>query len=186
VTRFGQVEEALQIIAPPPPQREHCKQQINFALDCIQAEDDDPETAMLASARSQRVKRAWRSYHLAVKRLYQADAKLRATGWGSGALIDSKSIERAINISTPVISSRRARGEPRNHFAEYADSWRHHKEKMAVSWAYTLLSSFGGRASTTQEGQWKRLAAILFGNPRANLRRHIVRHNADRKKSPRI
>jgi hypothetical protein len=54
------------------------------------------------------------------------------------------------------------------------------RKRLAVDRAYYLLCGYGYEPITTRTGQWCRLAAILCGDPDANLYRYCCEHLKER------
>jgi hypothetical protein len=47
------------------------------------------------------------------------------------------------------------------------------KHKTAVRLAYELLSEWNGKIALSRNGTWHKLSALLFGDQRVNLYRHM-------------
>ncbi len=107
VTRAQQIDAALKVLAPPRYERTHCRSNIEYMLDNVQAFSGT--SAELRATRSKRTARAWRSYHLAVVRLRATHIALLATGWGG--FIELADIERAMQKTTPEECDARRRAQ---------------------------------------------------------------------------
>ncbi len=181
MTRAQQIDTALKVLAPPRYKRKHCRSNIEYMLDDVQAFSGT--SAELRATRSKRTARAWRSYHLAVVRLRATHIALLATGWGG--FIELADIERAIQKTTPEECDVRRRAQ------EMWASLGGLEQKRAVENAYDLLTQWRGdeKLVTTRRGKWWRLAAILYGEPDADLFRYLrtfAKYGGVKKMSARI
>ena len=160
VTRDKQIDTALKLVAPPPHQRETCRDLIDGVLrnmERVGIADKD-----FVSDRSKATIRARGAYNSAARRLLAADTALLAAGWRGP--IDRAEIERAIMNTEPRpktwIRLVRVRGASVKH-------------TNAVRLAYELLSEFNGKIVLSRNGTWHKLSALLFGDQRVNLYRHM-------------
>jgi hypothetical protein len=159
VTRDKQINTALKLVAPPPHQRETCRGRIDGMLHLM--ERAGVAHKVFASDRSKAAISARRAYNSAARRLLAADKALLAAGWRGP--IDRAEIERAIMNTEPrpktwiwVVRSRVA-----------------NKHRTAVRLAYELLREWNGTIALSRNGTWHKLSALLFGDQRVNLYRHM-------------
>ena len=106
--------------------------------------------------------RAWRTYNSAARRLLAADKALLDAGWCGP--IKRAEIERAIKNTErrPKTWVRLVRGRGSTI-----------KHRTAVRLAYELLSEWNGTIALSRNGTWHKLSALLFGDQRVNLYRHM-------------
>ena len=158
MTRDKQIDTALKLVAPPPHQRETCRDLIDGVLRNMERAGIAHEGFVSEKAAIG----AWRTYNSAARRLLAADKALLVAGWRGP--IDRAEIERAIMNSEPRpktwIPLVRVRGVSIKHM-------------NAVRLAYELLSEFNGKIVLSRNGTWHKLSALLFGDQRVNLYRHM-------------
>lgn len=160
MTRDKQIDTALKLVAPPPRQRETCRSRIDGMLHLM--ERASVAHKVFASDRSKAAIRARRTYNAAARRLLAADKALLVAGWRGP--IDRAEIERAIMNTEPRPKSWklvvRGRGVVTKH-------------RAAVALAYELLVEWNGTIALSRNGTWHKLSALLFGDQRVNLYRHM-------------
>ncbi len=141
---------------------------------------------MRTSEQGKAYSRACESYQCALRKLQAATRKLLATGWGP-APIDPALIERAMNVHRPSRKPKRISNfQGMGPFEVFGYISPTEAQEEAVKLAHQLLQRRGLKITTTRGGLWWRLAAILFGNPRADLFQYMRRYSRDAEKSARI
>lgn len=162
MTREKQIKAALDVLEPPAHKREQCRGNVEYMLDEVAAAFRSAEQH---SAKD--VTRAWDRYHLALRNLRAGHNALEAVGWRG--LIEAGEIERAFEASTPEAIERR------KHSAKVFMSFGGSAQERAAECAHELLVQWcgSGKIATTRKGKLWRLAAILFGDPNADLFRYL-------------
>lgn len=159
--RAEQVATALALLAPPPSEREACRQHVEGALDVM--EDASIGHKVFASDRSGATTGARRAYNSAARKLLAADKALVAAGWCGP--INRAEIERAIRSTEP---------RPKTWVRVHGSSVVRDKHKFALRLAHELLRRWNGAAITvSRDGTWHQLSVVLFGDRRVNLYRHL-------------
>jgi hypothetical protein len=160
VTLEQQVSAALRILDPPPTERERCRLQINYALAIISKRE---ETIQLSSfVKSKRLTGAWRAVHKAARRMKAALDALKRAGWGYPHHIDEPALNLLIDYSAPE-----------NEYWKFVPISPETKAYSAARLAYLLLDRWGINVTLTRKGPWARLAAELYGDPKADLFRQM-------------
>ena len=162
-----QRDAALELLDPPADQWAKWRSEVDSVLDMLEYTVADQDTVM--SERSKAFAKAWGTYELGLLRLQNAGRKLQEIGWEPP--IDPQVIKQALDWHKPVRKQKR--------FVTEA-------QKEAVAYAYQLLQRRGLEIKTTRGGLWWRLAAILFGNPRADLFQYMRRYFRDADRPPHI
>jgi hypothetical protein len=157
VTRDQQVQAALRLLSPDPERREECERAINEALDWMARETHD---AILST----------RKYKAVLERYRKALARLELE---RNALLQ---LERGIGSAPPLDlnpSKMYCDAQLRQPPARLA--LRLANPKYYAAWqARNLLQEWSRRRITkTRGGPWAKLAAILYGDQRADLFRNI-------------
>ena len=149
MTRKQQIKEALALLDPPPPEREDCRRDIERMLDRMEGVSRVVKYAV--------TKKSMRAYSAALRKM-QTASRNHARAGGSLTL---RGIDQA--VASNEAWSRSWQPPPR---------WLKHKE--AVGAAYKLLARWTRRGIVVSStGTWHKLSAILFGDERVNLYRHL-------------
>jgi hypothetical protein len=151
IARAHQVREALNIIDPPPADRETYRHRIECALDRIGGAERAVEHAKLTN-------KTRRSYSDALRRMRHATRRQLQAG-GPVALSPAR-IERAVKSD-----------EAWNKGWSPPSRWLKHE--FAVALAYDLISHKPEAIAVSRNGPWHQLAAVLFGDKDINLFRHL-------------
>jgi hypothetical protein len=163
MTRDQQVKAALKLSKLPRDRYEAARASIENALDIMV--DATIAHNVWKAARSKAAHKAERAYHQALCRLRTTHKAALATGAGVPPHFDLVRIESAIRAS-----------EPRRYEVLYRAGGT--KPTFAVALAYELLMEWWGGdefITTTRKGSWWQLSAILYGDPDADLFRHLRR-----------
>jgi hypothetical protein len=155
MTRYKQINEALNLLAPTPEQRERCRSTIEWALDRM--------TAHVALDRP--TEKARRSWIADLERIKARRIKYAAAGGDPWAL-PQKAIDRAILA---------AGLEETVGTTWFLPPWS--KERHAVVLAHDLLSEWDDRNITiSRKGKWYKLSEVLYGDGCPDLYRQL-RHS---------
>jgi len=146
-TREQQVQAALKALTPPPEQCDHFRRRIETALKSIEIET---HLARVGSKATKAALRRLQSSLWRAENAYQAVVKLDPEIANTPQQLDLK----------PWLTLCEERLEQRRGMSRQAH---------AVQWAAMLLDECCHKLSKTRTGRWARLAASLFGDPRANL-----------------
>jgi hypothetical protein len=163
VTREQQIAAALRILAPTT-ERELCRVQITEALDII--EKADKSHRLSTPAHSKATAKAWRSYNAALRRLKAARAELDRAGWQGpdpGLFLKADYIEDALAYTDPDL-------EPWKYDFDRPRETKAHSAARLARW---LLDRWGVGTSVARNSPWSRLAAALYGDPKADLFRQM-------------
>lgn len=191
MTREQQVPAALKLLAPPASERAACRANIENMLDVIDSFGEGDK--VFACARSEATTKALTAYHDALGRLRTTYKAVLATGGGrplrraaDGSwreLLTLADIDFLIEASKPppkqvvysVLSPRKGRPLP----AMLPDGavLRHGagKPTKATELASELLERWckGEKIVTTKGKKWHKLAAIMYGDPKADLFQYL-------------
>ena len=162
LSRPQQVREALTLLNPPPRERKAYQCHIANALDIM--EDATIAHKVFASGRSEAAIMARTKYNNALRRLRAAHDALLAAGGSVPIVLDLARIESAIASTDP---------QPKSWIRIYGSPVVRHKHKRAVRLAHSLLTGWKRDISISRTGTWHELSAILFGDKRVNLYRHL-------------
>jgi hypothetical protein len=162
LTRERQIERALQILEPPPDERDICRQNIEFMLEDIETCRKNAHS--LKHNCSKASARAWRGYQRALRHLRSAHDALAAAGWGPPIAL--KDVKRAIEASE--------RYRNIGNYFHVLDR----AETRAVDAARELLAQWRPNEWVTIVigGRWWELAWTMLGENR-DLRRHMIAHD---------
>ncbi len=153
MTRVGQIIAALELLGPPPPHdHKDRRRHVEHAVDIM-------ESVRRAAEHAMATRKLRRAYSAALRK-FQNASRAHARAGGSLAL-KQKWIDHAVAVD-----------EEWSAHWHPPSPWLPHK--TAVEWAYKLLSRWKPHdVVVSRRGTWHQLSAILFGNPRANLYRHL-------------
>jgi hypothetical protein len=157
VTKDQQIQEALQLLAPPVAEREVCLHEIRLALDRV-----ENFTAFARASRASRSKKGGLLlYHRTLRRLLRAFDSLDPAIKPWFCLAPSSTTR--IKIEAEIANTK--------ELLEQAPAPRRHgsRNKAAVRAAYDLLAWRGRNASLTRGGTWEELAQILAGDLTVDL-----------------
>jgi hypothetical protein len=151
VTRKQQIKEALALLDPPPPEHEDCRRDIERKLDHM--------IEVSRAVKYAATKKSMRAYSAALRKMQKASRNHTRAG---GALtLRAGGIDQAV-----------ATDEAWLRCWQPPSRWLKHKE--AVFAAYKLLDRWNQHGIVVSStGTWHRLSAILFGDKRVNLYRHL-------------
>jgi len=173
MTREQQVKAALKLSKLRRNRHEAARAIIENALDIMGSTSNLHR--MVKLCRSKAVTEARGAYYRALRKLQIAHKALLATGSGMVGDLEHASIENAI-------AAFEARGEP-VRYELYPDAAGRWTQGFAVALAYELLMHWWSSdefISTTRKGSWWRLSAILYGDPDADLFRHLCKFKPER------
>jgi hypothetical protein len=164
VTREQQIQAALRLLAPEPERRADCERDINRALNIIERE------ANAGGNLTKKHKKALRSLEGALRRTVAARRALErhwTTEFG-GEHLPPLALDEWIAYCQQQCALPRPRRFRRTANPKY----------HAVDQAERLLRDWGqqDRISVTRRGRWARLAAVLYGDRRADLYNHLQRY----------
>jgi hypothetical protein len=156
-------KQALEIIAPDPERREKCEYDVAVALWGIMV------AAKIDKFKSVRTPAQYRSLLQKLAKRLRADIELAAKAFppeyqirqGKDSWIGEE-LKRHLKVTEDAIdwiSKRVRKGSPRVSEARI----------MAVDDAYLLLKRYGKRPTRYRDGDWHKLARVLFGNEQADL-----------------
>jgi hypothetical protein len=157
MTRARQIREALDLLAPAPDRRDECRRDVEHALDVMAS---TMRAVEVIKAERAAFRKTGRAYHRAFERLLAA-SKAHARAGGALAIKIAR-LEETIKFSTQW-EAKVSRAMPKGAIAE----------RQATALAYNLLRQWDRPTPTTSDGVWHNLAAILLGDPDANLFRHL-------------
>jgi len=168
MTEEQQIKEALKLLAPPADQRAACEDDIELAVATVAVMG---ASAIAAAGISKAEKLSVVSYRKALLRAKAARAQLK--GILSIFLSDKIDFETPIDLCDQWLSERSA---PQYQISAH--------KILAVKEAYDLLRKWQTEhpPTTTRNGPWCRLAAILFGKKSANLQHHVRAFRSGRQK----
>jgi hypothetical protein len=156
VTGEEQTTAAYHLLAPPEEQRRECRRDIEQILERVK------RTASITRAfrqnSSKEGKRKLKRYLSAAVKFCDAYKvlPLAAKPWFNSHL--QQAIEREISVATGLLATRPVNRRERQRKGGLRDT---DLKRAAVEGAYILLVWYGHRPTTTQEGQWERLSALL-------------------------
>jgi hypothetical protein len=161
VTRAGQIIAALELLGPPPPRRrEDRRRHVEHVV-------DEMESVRRAAEHAKVTRKRMRTYSAALRK-FQAASRAHAAAGGSLAL-SQRRVDRAVALDEEWS----AHWHPPSPWLEH---------KTAVEWAYKLLGRWNPHdIVVSRVGTWHKLSAVLFGNRRANLYRHLRAFAAENK-----
>jgi hypothetical protein len=175
VIRKQQIKEALALLDPRPPEREDCRRDIERKLDHMKAVSRAVEYAV--------TKKSMRAYSAALRKMQKASRNHTRAG-GSLALragtpvvteftvTDREGNKGRLRVRGGGIDQAVALDEKWSRYWQPPSRWLKHKE--AVRAAYELLARWNPRGIVVSStGTWHKLSAILFGDERVNLYRHL-------------
>ena len=167
MTRDQQIRKALELLAPPLPERGECQHDIGLAL--VRVEHGAAAARAFRVAGSKKGKVGLRRYCAALRRLRNAyrslDPAIRP--WFSlaeTAYVAGKAtfIDREIAKADAFLD--RPSPPPRRDAS---------RNKAAVAAAYDLLHWWGHKAAVTRGGKWAQLAKILADDRTVDLFDHL-------------
>jgi hypothetical protein len=152
------MQSALRLLAPPPERRDECERSINMALDVINRE------ATAAAVGSKKHKAALRRLQDSLRRAEIARRKLLGPEreWSERGHADEGLPPLA--LAPWMAYCERQLPWPRPRSFRRSDRKYH-----AVERADCLLQDWGHPAGITRGGKWAKLAAVLYGDPQADL-----------------
>ena len=157
MTRTGQIRELLELLAPAPDLRDECRRYIERALDVM---DSTKRAAAAIKAQRAATRQSGRSYQAALERMLAVG---RAHARSGGALaVPIAELEHTVAFAA-AWDAGFARALPPRGIAE----------RQATALAYNLLWQWDRPAHKSRGGTWYRAAAILLGNPDADLYRYL-------------
>jgi hypothetical protein len=164
MTRDQQVHAALRLLNPDPERRDECERAINEALDWIARQ------TLVGQIGSKRHKAALAKFHAALRRTELARNALLGPErqWTEAGHADLPALPLSpwIEFCEQQLAQPRTRWGRKFANARYYAAWE----------AKSLLQQWSRRRiSQTRGGPWAKLAAILHGQPRADLFRTIQR-----------
>jgi hypothetical protein len=164
MTRGGQVRAALKLLDPPPHERQDCQRHVEYVLDRVNWAGRNIEHAKVT-------RKNMRAYSTALRKLQDASqAHHRA---GGILLLPTSEIDRMVACNE-----------------QWSCHWqppsRRLKHRTAVALAYELLTGWKPSVGcvVSRTGAWHRLATVVFGDPRANLYRHLRAFAAEIRSRP--
>jgi hypothetical protein len=164
ITKEQRIRKALELLAPPPAEREECKHEIQLALDML-----ENEAALAQSVRAvgSKAKGGLKRYDAALRRLLAAFKSLDPAikPWFSYADPNYEAvqgIEAEINKVEEFLKRPSATPSP-------SANW----NQAAVAAAHTLLTWRKQNAAITRGGKWEKLAKILAGDQNTGLFDHL-------------
>ncbi|MGA8650688.1 MAG: hypothetical protein WB677_08710 [Xanthobacteraceae bacterium] len=185
MTRDQQMRKAMELLAPAKRERTKCRADISSALDIIAMMGKSDE--VFADARSKTATRGRAAHHHVARRLLATHKAMLTSGHGIPAhrgadarlreIIELADIARLIEATKPP-QKRRTYYDlseqgipdvlPDGATARFGAG----KPTKAVEFANELLKRFGGDRIVSSKDR-KTLAAILYGEPGAQLDRHL-------------
>jgi hypothetical protein len=160
VTRDVQIQSALELLEPQPDRRDECERDVKRALDIIKLET----TAGVVGSKKYKI--ALRSFQKVLRRAEAARRNLIGlermwTEEGDGDDLLPLGFNQWI-----VYCERQLGPQPRRRLHDRRAG---NPKYLAAYWAKDLLLHWGHEASIRRGGRWARLAAVLHGDPEADL-----------------
>jgi hypothetical protein len=144
--RDKQINDALDVLAPPPDERERCRAHIEEVLELMASADRAAEHAV--------TKKALSDYRDLLVRFRKGSKHSADAGVPLAFRLDA--IDHAI--------------EWLDHWSPPPSALKQHH---AVALAYELATSWGMKTLVSRKGKWHQLAQILYGDRDADLYRQV-------------
>jgi hypothetical protein len=160
MTYEQQIRAALRLLGSHAP---GLHGDIVFFLACIKSSEDFFRVG--TKRNKQQLKKIHTALTRAQKEINQLPLFLQHNWFSPGLEDYIRTVE--LWLAEPSITAPRHRTAP--------------KQKTAVQYAHKLLSKNGFPIKATRKGLWHQLSAILFGDPRADLFRHMLAFSKRRK-----
>jgi hypothetical protein len=170
MTRKEQITAALDLCAPPPRKRKACREYVEEALDLLDSAGRAVEHARVTKKAISDHAKALRRFEIATDAAIAAGVPL-ATRPPDSLL--------KIKLSDLPDDARVLKNHPvMRGLAAWPRMWeppsRSLKHRYAVLLAYELLIRWKpDNIVVSRNGRWHQLAAVLFGDPKVNLYRHL-------------
>jgi len=195
MTADQQIENALEVVAPPASKRKDCRAYIKRKLDIIAAtaKADD----LFKRARSRAVTRARKAHVGALKRLRTTQRRLVSLGCGVPLIHQDGRLRECIELSHIEFAIKAM--DPDD--AEYGGNTEYNgilpdgtivrsggkRATLAVAFSHEALTRWGGGVEivATVGEKWWRLAAILYGE-KIDLYQHLLKYLQDENNPARI
>ena len=172
MTREQQIQQALELLAPPAAEREQWRHQICLALNRV-----ENVTVLARSYRAGRSKKKGGLvvYRAALRRLLIAfdtlDPALKPWFNLSPRSTTRTTIEKEIEKANSIMAQPSAL--PRRDGS---------RNKAAVAAAYDLLTWRGHNPTVTRKKRWEKLAKMLAGDPTVDVFDHLRKFKQNREK----
>jgi hypothetical protein len=160
VTRDVQIQSALELLEPQPDRRDECERDVKRALRIIKLET----TAGVVGSKKYKI--ALRSFQKVLERAEAARKKLIGLErmWTEEG--DDEDL-LPLGFNQWIAYCERQLGpQPRRRVHDRRAG---NPKYLAADWAKDLLVHWGHEASIRRGGRWARLAAVLYGDPEADL-----------------
>jgi hypothetical protein len=173
VTREQQIRAALRLLAPEPSHRADCEGFIGYILDII----DRVAVAGLAGSKKHRI--AVERFEAALRRVAGARSALAEVDLAGR--FEEKPHLKFFTVSPPELDFEPWLNWCEQRLALLPQPSQLSREALAVQWAAALLRQFRQPLNKTRRGKWARLAAILAGEPTADLFHYLRTYEAPRR-----
>jgi hypothetical protein len=144
--REQQILEALRVIRPRD--RDRCRADVERTLDAIDEETAVEKEPSLAVSKAAKAK---------ARVIYKALRNIERTG-----VTVISDLQKHIDVYDAILK------QPSKRLKRPAV-----RQLLAAVGAQSLLLDYDGNLSATRSGQWDKLAALLYGEPSANMFRYL-------------
>lgn len=163
VTPDLQIQSALGLLTPQPDRRDECERDVKRALDIIKLET----TAGVVGSKKYKI--ALRSFQQVLERAEISrknliGLELMWTEEGDGEDLLPLGFNQWI-----AYCERQLGPQPRRRLHDIHARRAGNPKYLAAYWAKDLLVHWGHEASIRRGGRWAKLAAVLYGDPEADL-----------------
>jgi hypothetical protein len=168
IDRDKRIKKALQLLNPPAFSREKCITDLGMAVNFMEQEE-----RLLAQSHNTRSKLARQKY----KRYYRALRRAQAAfnNLNNDAKQELQSVRSWFGLDDQRDDLNFQRDADAVEMLLKLREWPRDLGWQAAVWANGLCSQYGHKPKLTRGSIWPRLAAILRGDPTADLLRHCAR-----------